>query len=77
MELNQLRALGYELPWNNLTFDYRHFVVLDERHVQAKVDKQLARRRKVKTPETKRKADAAIAKCFHDFLHALGAVFRI
>ena len=31
-------VLGYELPWNNLTFDYRHFVVLDERHVQAKVD---------------------------------------
>ena len=30
-------VLGYELPWNNLTFDYRHFVVLDKRHVQAKV----------------------------------------
>ena len=31
-------VLGYELPWNNLSFDYRHFVVLDERHVRAKVD---------------------------------------
>ncbi len=31
-------VLGYELPWNNLSFDYRHFVVLDKRHVQAKVD---------------------------------------
>lgn len=31
-------VLGYELPWNNLSFDYRHFVVLEERHVQTKVD---------------------------------------
>ena len=31
-------VLGYELPWNNMAFDYRHFVVLDERHVQAKID---------------------------------------
>jgi LmbE family N-acetylglucosaminyl deacetylase len=30
-------VLGYELPWNNLSYDYRHFVVLDERHVQAKI----------------------------------------
>ena len=31
-------VLGYELPWNNLSFDYRHFVVLKKHHVQAKVD---------------------------------------
>ena len=31
-------VLGYELPWNNLSFDYRHFVVLQKRHVQTKVD---------------------------------------
>jgi N-acetylglucosamine malate deacetylase 1 len=31
-------VLGYELPWNNISFDARHFIVLDERHVQAKVD---------------------------------------
>lgn len=30
-------VLGYELPWNNIRFDSRHFVVLQERHVQAKV----------------------------------------
>ena len=30
-------VLGYELPWNNLSFDYRHFVVLDRSHVQAKI----------------------------------------
>lgn len=31
-------VLGYELPWNNISFDYRHFVVLDKAHVQTKVD---------------------------------------
>ncbi len=31
-------VLGYELPWNNLSFDYRHFVVLQEEHVQTKVN---------------------------------------
>lgn len=31
-------VLGYELPWNTLSFDCRHFVVLGEHHVQAKVD---------------------------------------
>ena len=31
-------VLGYELPWNNMAFDYRHFVALQERHVQAKVN---------------------------------------
>ena len=30
-------VLGYELPWNNLSFDYRHFVVLQKEHVQTKV----------------------------------------
>ena len=34
----QVSVLGYELPWNNLSFDYRHFVVVEERHVQTKVD---------------------------------------
>ena len=28
--------LGYEEPWNNLTFDNQVFVTLQERHVQAK-----------------------------------------
>jgi len=31
-------VLGYELPWNNLSFDYRHFIVLQQEHVQTKVD---------------------------------------
>jgi LmbE family N-acetylglucosaminyl deacetylase len=30
-------VLGYELPWNNLSFDYRHFCVLTRAHVQTKV----------------------------------------
>jgi len=30
--------LGYELIWNNLTFDTTSFVNLEKRHVQAKVD---------------------------------------
>lgn len=30
--------LGYELPWNNLTFSTTCFVVLDARHVQKKVE---------------------------------------
>ena len=30
-------VLGYELPWNNLSFDYRHFVVLEEDHVRRKI----------------------------------------
>lgn len=28
--------LGYELIWNNLTFDTTSFITLDKRHVQAK-----------------------------------------
>ena len=30
-------VLGYELPWNNLSFDYRHFCVLTRAHVQTKI----------------------------------------
>ena len=30
--------LGYELIWNNLTFDTTSFVNLEKRHIQAKVD---------------------------------------
>lgn len=30
--------LGYEVPWNNLTFQTLAFVILDERHVQKKID---------------------------------------
>ena len=31
-------VLGYELPWNNLTFCTSAFVFLEERHVNCKVD---------------------------------------
>ena len=31
-------VLGYELPWNNLSFDYRHFVVLQQRHMETKIE---------------------------------------
>lgn len=30
--------LGYELIWNNLTFDTTSFIKLDKRHIQAKCD---------------------------------------
>lgn len=30
--------LGYEIPWNNRTFDTECFIILEEAHVQAKVD---------------------------------------
>jgi len=30
--------LGYELPWNNLTFTTNSFVLLDEEHIRLKVD---------------------------------------
>lgn len=30
--------MGYELPWNTLTFSTTSFQILDERHVQAKVE---------------------------------------
>jgi LmbE family N-acetylglucosaminyl deacetylase len=29
--------LGYELPWNNYTFDHQVYVPVEERHVQSKV----------------------------------------
>lgn len=28
---------GYEIPWNNFTFDYRAYVALEETHVERKV----------------------------------------
>ena len=33
-----ITVLGYELPWNNMSFDPRHFVVLQERHVRTKIE---------------------------------------
>ena len=30
-------VLGYELPWNNLSFDYQHFCVLTREHVETKI----------------------------------------
>jgi len=30
--------LGYELPWNNITFDTLAFVLLEERHVKKKIE---------------------------------------
>lgn len=30
--------LGYEIPWNNRTFDTECFVILDEAHLKAKVE---------------------------------------
>jgi len=30
--------LGYEIPWNNITFNTRSFIHLDERHVERKVE---------------------------------------
>ena len=30
--------LGYEQPWNNITFDTVSFIPLDEKHVQKKID---------------------------------------
>lgn len=34
----QCTVLGYELPWNNITFHTRHFVFLEERHVEKKFE---------------------------------------
>lgn len=31
-------VLGYEIPWNNLNFDYQAYVTLEEHHVRRKVD---------------------------------------
>jgi len=33
-----ITVLGYELPWNNLSFDCRHFVVLQEHHMRTKIE---------------------------------------
>ncbi len=30
--------LGYEIPWNNRTFDTEGFVILEETHLKAKID---------------------------------------
>ena len=30
-------VLGYEIPWNNLNFDYQAYVALEPRHVERKV----------------------------------------
>jgi len=34
----QISILGYELPWNNITFHTQAFINLEERHVQKKVE---------------------------------------
>ncbi len=30
--------LGYEMPWNNITFETRSFIYLEERHVEKKLE---------------------------------------
>jgi len=34
----KITMLGYEIPWNNLTFDTNAFIFLEERHVEKKLD---------------------------------------
>lgn len=34
----RITMLGYEVPWNNLTFDTNAFIFLEERHVEKKLD---------------------------------------
>ena len=34
----QTSILGYELPWNNLTFNTQCFVKLEERHIRKKIE---------------------------------------
>lgn len=34
----QLSILGYEVPWNNITFHTQAFITLDQRHVARKVE---------------------------------------
>jgi hypothetical protein len=34
----QISILGYELPWNNLTFNTQLFVFLDEKHIDKKIE---------------------------------------
>ena len=31
-------VLGYELPWNNITFHTRHFVILEKHHIENKYE---------------------------------------
>jgi LmbE family N-acetylglucosaminyl deacetylase len=31
-------TLGYELPWNNLTFDTQSFIILKDRHIDKKIE---------------------------------------
>jgi len=34
----RITMLGYEVPWNNLTFDTNAFIFLEERHLEKKLD---------------------------------------
>ena len=34
----QVSILGYELPWNNLTFNTTSFIYLEERHIDRKIE---------------------------------------
>jgi len=34
----QTSIMGYELPWNNITFHTQGFIKLDSRHIQKKID---------------------------------------
>ncbi len=34
----QTSILGYEIPWNNITFHTQAFIKLEERHVEKKID---------------------------------------
>ena len=34
----RITMLGYEVPWNNLTFDTNAFIFLEERHIERKLD---------------------------------------
>jgi LmbE family N-acetylglucosaminyl deacetylase len=34
----QISILGYELPWNNITFHTQSFIKLEERHIIKKID---------------------------------------
>jgi N-acetylglucosamine malate deacetylase 1 len=34
----KISILGYELPWNNITFETRSFVRLEKEHIQKKID---------------------------------------
>ncbi|HUW93590.1 MAG TPA: PIG-L deacetylase family protein [Bacteroidales bacterium] len=34
----KISILGYELPWNNITFETRSFVRLDKKHIEKKIE---------------------------------------